>query len=1012
MNKSSFACPRWLAGRRALMFVSLALLAAGGCRAGNSGNSAATREAVAPSTTAPPEGTAAAVGEAAPQTQPAAEAGPRVGQAPGELLADKSSRAGYGAERNRVVNQRDEIISVLKNGMTVIIKRVPSPVVSVRGYAMTGGVYEGKWLGGGLSHLLEHLVAGGSNARRTEAQNRDLLQRIGNNSNAYTSEDQTAFFVNTTTPHMEEAVDLVTGWMLTASITPAEYRREYQVVQRELEMGKGEPDRQFWYLTASNRYRVSPARVPVIGYQEVIQGLSRDDVYSYYKQTYQPNNMIFCVAGDIDPEQMLRAVRKNVADAPPGRAFSHNIEKEPNVVAPRAVVATFPRLGQARLLLGYPSVRIDHNDLYALDLLANVLGGNESSILVQELRDKRQIVSAVEVNDETPSYDAGTFAVIMQLDPEKLQEATAAALDLLDRVKEKGIDEQSLARAKTAVRAARVKRLQTTEEIAASLAEDYLSTGDAHFSDRYVDRIDKLTPEQVRDAARKYLVRGKLLTTALLPAEFAGSQGLPRAVDLLRPVATTGPTTQPSMTEPSPVVRAELGNGTVLLLKRNNTTPLVAMQMYALGGLTAEDAASNGLGNFTMQMLPRGTKTHNAEEIATFFDSIGGEMTSGCGNNSWFWNATCMKGDFDKAFAQYADVVANPAFPEKEVPLMKQRVVAQIHGEDADWSAQAFRYFKQEYFGPWKSPYQFVPIGTEANVKAFAVDQMRNWYTSHVLNSRRVLAIYGDVDLDKARAMAGQLLGGLPSPKPGDDARPPVQGTPAVPQVTPTAEVERVAVQKTDQELAGVVIGYHAKPIIGDPDEYALAVAHTITGGYTYPTGYLFETLRGRGLVYVVYSQVSSGRSPALPGTFFVFAGCDPAKVNEVVDLILENIARVQGTPEDINVQWFNRSKELINLADALDHETPAQQATTAALDELYGLGYDYHARFPRNISAVALAQVQSLARRRLRQCVVTISTPLPDAVKIKPGVRRYSSFPPVELTPRGIQHDTGGASK
>src|SRR4051812_44473946 len=77
-----------------------------------------------------------------------------------------------GAERFRSVNKSDEIVSILKNGMTVIVKRVPSPVVSVRAYVQTGGVYEGKWLGGGLSHLLEHLVAGGSTKGRTETENR------------------------------------------------------------------------------------------------------------------------------------------------------------------------------------------------------------------------------------------------------------------------------------------------------------------------------------------------------------------------------------------------------------------------------------------------------------------------------------------------------------------------------------------------------------------------------------------------------------------------------------------------------------------------------------------------------------------------------------------------------------------------------------------------------------------------------------------------------------------------
>jgi hypothetical protein len=141
---------------------------------------------------------------------------------PVELRRDKDAALDYGAESYRLIARPDEIVSVLKNGMTVITKRVPSPVTSVRAYVAAGGVYEGKWLGGGLSHLLEHLVAGGSNERRTEEENRNLLQEIGNNSNAFTTEDRTAFFVNTTTDNAAKAVDLVAGWMLGAKITPAE----------------------------------------------------------------------------------------------------------------------------------------------------------------------------------------------------------------------------------------------------------------------------------------------------------------------------------------------------------------------------------------------------------------------------------------------------------------------------------------------------------------------------------------------------------------------------------------------------------------------------------------------------------------------------------------------------------------------------------------------------------------------------------------------------------------------
>jgi predicted Zn-dependent peptidase len=109
----------------------------------------------------------------------------------------------------------------------------------------------------------------------------------------------------------------------------------------------------------------------------------------------------------------------------------------------------------------------------------------------------------------------------------------------------------------------------------------------------------------------------------------------------------------------------------------------------------------------------------------------------------------------------------------------------------------------------------------------------------------------------------------------------------------------------------------------------------------------------------------------------------------------------------DVGADWFQRSKRLIATQDALDHETPDQQAETAALDELYGLGYDAHAKFAKQIDAVTLDQVRDLARRYLSECVIAVSTPAPAMVKVKSGARTFRSFPPLDLTPRGVQHDS-----
>jgi zinc protease len=935
-----------------------------------------------------------------PQTQPSG----------GELLQSKAALPGYGLESYRIVSGPQEIISVLRNGAVVICRRVASPVAAVRGYAETGGVFEGQWLGGGLSHLLEHLVAGGSSERRTETENKKLLQEIGNNSNAYTTYDHTCFFVNTTTPHFAEAVDLVTGWMLGAKITYPEYTREYQVVQRELERNKGNPDIVFWQLCQENRYKVSPAHVPVIGYQEVIQGLSRDDVYSYYKKAYQPNNMVFSVAANMDPEEMLKVMRANLADSKPGRAFSHEIAAEPPVLGPRTVVGTFPRLGQARLSLAFPSVKQSDPDMFALDLLSEILGGGESSILVEDVRDNQQLCSAIGCDDDTPSYVSGSFNVDMNLESDKIADATRAVLADIAKIKAEGVSEDRLARAKAAIKIGHLKAMQTSQDVAATLATDYLDTGDAHFSDAYVDRIESVTADQVKEAAQKYLVSGRLITTALLPREAVGAGGLPKAEDLLRHQAVTRPSEMESAQVAGAASRTVLDNGIVLIHKRITTTPLININMYALGGVTAEDAATNGLGNLAMATLRRGTKSRSAEQIADFFDLTGGALETTCGNNTWYWNVTCTKDDFEKTMDVYSDVVNDPLFSQEGTDEMKSRTLAAIAGQDAAWNAQAFRYFKQQFFGPLHSPYQFQPIGTKENVAKFSADDVRNWYTQKVLTAPRVIAIFGDVDKDTAVAMVQKYFGSGHFPPIESRAAAATENTAVDPgQGKPAIQVERVAVQKTEQDVAAVVIGFYSNSRLGEAAEAPLIVAQCLTGGYGYPTGYIFETLRGQGWSYEAASINNPGRSESLPGTFFVYAACDAKNINKVTNAILENMARLQGSASDIQEDWFQRCKGMIPTSEALETETPAEQASVAATDELFGLGYDYHSKFASRIEAVTLPEVQGIARQRLSHCLVTISTNDPELVKIQPGTFTYDSFPPIDLTPRGVQHDVGG---
>ena len=402
----------------------------------------------------------------------------------------------------------------------------------------TGGVYEGKWLGGGLSHLLEHLVAGGSNERRTEEQNRDLLQQIGNNSNAYTTDDHTAFFVNTTTdtPGARRSTWSPAGCSARRS-RRRNIAREYEVVQRELEKDKGEPD---WRLLRAD------ATEPLSRQPRARAG----DRLPGSHPGPEPRRRVHVLQAGVSAEQHgLRRRRRSRAggDAggraevrqatsrPAGRSIARHRRRAAGRCRRARSSRRSPSSARRSCELAFPSVELDHPDLYALDLLATVLGGGDSSILIEEIRDKQQLVDRVLVSDSTPSLCRRRIQRRHQAGPGQAQ-ATPARPSWRSwrrpRPSRSTPSGSSAPRRRCAPTA--VNSRQTAETIAESLADGYISTGDVHFLDHYTDRIQKVDAKQLQAVARKYFKTGELITTVMLPEEYVGAAGLPKAQDILR----------------------------------------------------------------------------------------------------------------------------------------------------------------------------------------------------------------------------------------------------------------------------------------------------------------------------------------------------------------------------------------------------------------------------------------------------------------------------------------------
>ena len=180
----------------------------------------------------------------------------------------------------------------LSNGMTVIVRPTrQAPVVCVRAYVHAGGLYEGPWLGCGISHLTEHLVAKGAAHDMGEGltageakQTSGRVEQIGGQSNAFTSLDETCYYISAAAGRAQECIDLIADWLARAQIAEEDFRREHGVVQRELEMGKDEPTRQLWYAHSANFFRDHPAGIPVIGLAAPLAKLTLADVLEYHRR--------------------------------------------------------------------------------------------------------------------------------------------------------------------------------------------------------------------------------------------------------------------------------------------------------------------------------------------------------------------------------------------------------------------------------------------------------------------------------------------------------------------------------------------------------------------------------------------------------------------------------------------------------------------------------------------------------------------------------------------------------
>jgi len=837
-------------------------------------------------------------------------------------------------------------LATLSNGLTVIVQENHvAPVATVRCFVKnTGSAFEGKYLGAGLSHVLEHVVAGGTTTRRTEKQIEQIIDTFGGATNAYTSDSSTVYYIDCPAKDAMMAIDLVADSMQRIKFEPAEFERELRVVRRELADGEVDRDRVLWKMLNETVYTEHPVRHPVIGYLDVLNGTSNQTIIDFYRERYVPNNQVFVVVGDVKTQDVLDQVARQWAGTPRGRETYVSMEEEPEQLSPREAHREMDGTTY-NLVLAWPTIELAHGDLYALDLAAYILGEGESSRLVRRLKYEQPLVLSVDTASYTPHFVRGYFAVFASATPPRWKQASEAILREVDRLKTELVAPAELAKAKKQKAAELVFGRQTVQQAAESLGRSFLTAGDPLFDQSYVENIQNVTAEQIRDVAQRYLVPNRLNRVVISPP--GGEAAAVRA--------------QTASVE-SEIRRVQLPNGLRVLVKRDSHLPLVNMQAYVLASSLVDTPQTAGRSALVGRMLDKGTARHSAQQIAEYFDAIGGRFQMTAGRNTVYGSVTTLRDDFPQAAALFAECYTQSTFPDDQFAKVKELALGAIARRADDPQQEAFEWFYDHL--PATSPYHLVQGGKTETVKALTAADLRAYHARYFVPNNMLVTVFGDIDPDRALQIVAENFGRLkPDPKFS-----PIGFDRANQIAAPV-----VAHKQTGKPTGMVLMGFPIPSVFEKKDYAALVLLDAILSGYDYPGGWLHNELRGAGLVYYVHAFTIAG--PA-PGYLAIMAQTDPEKVAEVVTRIQRNLDRAKAG--QISDEEFDTARKMVLALHAQENTTISQQAQQAASDELYGLGFDYDKSFDARIQSVTREDVVAAARKYLEKSILVTASPAP----------------------------------
>lgn len=856
----------------------------------------------------------------------------------------------------------------LENGMKVILQpSTTAPVVACNVWVGVGSADEEDYEAG-LAHVHEHMLFKGTEKRGVGDIARDV-EAAGGHINAFTSFDQTCYYVVLSSRFFENSLDILSDAIRNSSFDADELARELEVIQEEIKRGEDSPGQVVSKRLFETAFVEHPYRLPVIGTSESVDSFDRDAVTSFFKKHYVPKNMVLVLAGDFEVNEARQLVEKYFGDFTGPDYQPRPRQQEPKQTAPRAWSGTRD-VRQNRLRLGFHIPQASHEDIPALDLLSIILGYGDASHLERTILREGELVSSVFASAYSPK-EPGLFVIgtDFQLDearPEVTPEHILGRLmEEVFRFRHVRPGTGDIDRARTLLESQAIYDKQTVEGLAMKLGHFAMVTGNPTFDEEYYRALAQVDAEQIRAVAHRYLTVENC-TIALLQPESERRVASEALIDSLQKAYATAETEAIGNgfeLDEAGCLRLEIPHGPTLIVQEDKSVEAFSIRSLTLGGSRFESPDEAGIYRLLSQLVVSGTPSRSALEIASETESMAAFLGGIGGRNSFGLAMTGLTRFFDRCMDIFAECALTSTIPDEEFSRERRLQIDQLRARKDSLGAVNLDQFTRAFFGD--HPYALPTLGTEESLQALTAEAVRERFNRQQNPSQMVLSIVGDVDVEQVVNHVERYFVRSDAPEPFE---------PTIPAV-PTIQEPTLVLDDLEKEQAHIIAGFPA-PLLAEEDNFAIQLLAAVLSGQG---GRLFYELRDRqSLAYSIFASQLPGLDAS---AFTIHIGTSPEKIEQAVNGIRTEIEKLRA--DFIPEEEIERARRYLIGNHDIGLQQNSVRAMSFALDELYGFDYQRAFSFGDHIAAVTSDDIRRVLMTYLDPERMLVSIVKPSATEV-----------------------------